>query len=275
MSLERAKQLVAMGRPGIMRMVVPALDVGSKGCGIVDSLIRVYKVVALATKMISGLMNKVEIVKVGLQLHTAAGRVAIFVMQSLGFKVFLDLKYHDIPKTVELAAFEAGTLGVHMLSVHASGGPEMIAAARRGAKEGAEEVGKPRPLILAVTVLTSLDEGQLKAMWPGITDTLEDVVVHLGNMAIRAGADGLVCSPREVSALRQAIGPGPILMVPGTRLPQSADDDQARVSPPGIPAVEGASYFVVGRERDRREEIINDILYEARKEVGRNEKGIP
>lgn len=275
MSLERAKQLVAMGRPGIMRMVVPALDVGSRGCGIVESVVRVYKVVALATKMISGLMNKVEIVKVGLQLYTAAGRVAVFVMQSLGFKVFLDLKYLDKPKTVELAAFEAGTLGIYMLTVHASGGSDMIAAARLGAKEGADEVGKPRPLILAVTVLTSLKEEQLKATWPGLTGTMEEIVVHLGKMAIEAGADGLVCSALEVDALRRALGPGPILMVAATRLLQSADDDQARVSLPGIPAVEGASYFVVGRGLDRHEEFVTDILFEATREVSRAGKLAP
>ncbi|MGB8932734.1 MAG: orotidine-5'-phosphate decarboxylase, partial [Anaeromyxobacteraceae bacterium] len=147
----------------------------------------------------------VGLLKVGLELFTAEGPPAVRAAVALGKPVFLDLKLHDIPNTVEGAARSAAATGAALLTVHASGGPEMIRAAVRGAG------GKVR--ILAVTVLTSLDGAALEKI--GLAGPPESAVVRLAKLAIDAGAGGLVCSPHEVAAVRAAVGPGPLLVVPG------------------------------------------------------------
>jgi orotidine-5'-phosphate decarboxylase len=179
----------------------------------------------------------VGLLKVGLELFTAEGPPAVRAAASLGKPVFLDLKLHDIPNTVEGAARSAAATGAALLTVHASGGAEMIRAAVRGAG------GEVR--ILAVTVLTSLDGAALERI--GLAGPPEAAVVRLAKLAVDAGAGGLVCSPHEVAAVRAAVGPGPLLVVPGVRPAGAAIGDQARVATPEAAVRAGADVIVLGR----------------------------
>jgi orotidine-5'-phosphate decarboxylase len=179
----------------------------------------------------------VGMLKVGLEIFAAEGPPAVRAAAALGRPVFLDLKLHDIPNTVEGAARSAARSGAALLTVHASGGAEMVRAAVRGAE------GKLR--ILAVTVLTSLDADALRAI--GLDGPPEAAVVRLARLAVSAGAGGLVCSPHEVRAVRAAVGPGPLLVVPGVRPPGAAKGDQARVATPAEAVAAGADVIVVGR----------------------------
>ena len=179
----------------------------------------------------------VGLLKVGLELFTAEGPSAVRAAAALGRPVFLDLKLHDIPNTVEGAARSAAATGAALLTVHASGGPEMIRAAVRGAGSGVR--------ILAVTVLTSLDGAALERI--GLAGPPESAVVRLAKLAVEAGAGGLVCSPHEVAAVRAAVGPGPLLVVPGVRPTGSALGDQARVATPEVAVRAGADVIVLGR----------------------------
>jgi len=174
---------------------------------------------------------------VGLEIFTAEGPPAVRAAAALGRPVFLDLKLHDIPNTVEGAARSAASSGAALLTVHASGGPEMVRAAVRGAGGGVR--------ILAVTVLTSLDAAALERI--GLAGPPESAVVRLAKLAVDAGAGGLVCSPHEVAAVREAVGPGPLLVVPGVRPVGTALGDQARVATPEAAVRSGADVIVLGR----------------------------
>jgi len=186
--------------------------------------------------------SSVAAVKIGSQLYTAEGPAAVLAMHDLGLRVFLDLKFHDIPHTVAGAVAAAGRLGVWMLNVHASGGRAMLQAAARAA----EAASGPRPLLLGVTVLTSLAEAELQATL-GITRALPAQVAHLARLAQEAGLDGVVASPREVAAVRAACGPGFVIVTPGVR-PAGADlQDQRRVTTPAEALRAGADYLVIGR----------------------------
>ena len=196
---------------------------------------------ALAQK----LAGHVGLFKIGLELFVAHGRAALDAVQPFGLPVFLDLKLHDIPQTVESAARGAGALGVAMVTVHASGGAAMVAAARRGLAEGAARAGTPAPRLLAVTLLTSLGEDDLSAI--GLRGPAPEAVLRLARLAVGAGADGLVCSPAEVASLRQALGEGPLLVVPGIRPAGSDAADQRRTGTPRQASADGASYLVIGR----------------------------
>ncbi len=179
-------------------------------------------------------------VKVGKELFTRAGPDIVSKLAGCGFDVFLDLKFHDIPSTVAGACRAAANLGVWMLNVHASGGPDMLAAAR-DALAGCE----PRPLLIAVTVLTSLDEDDLRAI--GVHESLDAHVVTLAALAREAGLDGVVCSPRDVTRVR-AVCPGDfVLVTPGIRPSGTAPGDQKRVMTPRDAVAAGASYLVMGR----------------------------
>ncbi len=179
----------------------------------------------------------VGMLKVGLELFAAEGPSAVRAAAALGRPVFLDLKLHDIPNTVEGAARSAAASGAALLTVHASGGAEMIRAAVRGA------AGKVR--VLAVTVLTSLDADALRSI--GLEGPPGPAVVRLARLAVDAGAAGLVCSPHEVRDVRAAVGPGPLLVVPGVRPPGAAKGDQARVATPAEAVAAGADVIVLGR----------------------------
>ena len=180
---------------------------------------------------------EVGMLKVGLELFTAEGPAAVRAAAALGRPVFLDLKRHDIPNTVEGAARSAAATGASLLTVHAAGGAEMIAAAVRGAGAGVR--------VLAVTVLTSLDAEALRAI--GLEGPPEAAVVRLARLAVAAGAGGVVCSPREVAEVRAAVGAGPLLVVPGVRPPGAARGDQARIATPAEAVGAGADVIVVGR----------------------------
>jgi orotidine-5'-phosphate decarboxylase len=179
----------------------------------------------------------VGMLKVGLELFVAEGPSVVAAAAALGRPVFLDLKLHDIPNTVEGAARSAARSGAALLTVHAAGGPEMIRAAVRGAGPGVR--------ILAVTVLTSMDEGALAAV--GLAGPPAAAVVRLARLAVDAGAGGVVCSPLEVAAVRAAVGPSPLLVVPGVRPAGAALGDQSRVATPAEAVRAGADVLVVGR----------------------------
>ncbi|MGA3401363.1 MAG: orotidine-5'-phosphate decarboxylase [Acetobacteraceae bacterium] len=177
--------------------------------------------------------------KLGLAFFLANGAAGVRAIS--GRPIFLDLKLHDIPNTVAGAVRAVLPLTPRMLTVHAAGGAAMVAAAR----QAAEAAGAARPMILAVTVLTSLDQADLAAT--GIPDRPAAQVLRLARLAVAAGADGLVCSPLEVAMLRGALGTGPALVVPGIRPAGSAAGDQARTMTPEEAVAAGADWIVVGR----------------------------
>jgi len=179
--------------------------------------------------------------KIGLEAFAADGPAALTPLQERGKKIFLDLKLHDIPRTVARAVRAAADHGVGLLTVHASGGRAMLEAAAQAARD----CGETRPRILAVTVLTSLDASDLADL--GIHRSPGEQVQALARLALAAGVDGLVCSAQEVGALRQQVGPGPLLVTPGIRMPGGEVGDQKRVATPAEAARAGATHLVVGR----------------------------
>ncbi len=181
----------------------------------------------------------VGLLKLGLEFFLANGPAGVRAMA--GTPIFLDLKLHDIPNTVAGAVRAILPLRPRMLTIHASGGPAMVQAAC----QAAAAAGTDRPMILAVTVLTSLDQAALSAT--GVPATPADQVLRLGRLAVEAGADGLVCSPLEVALLRQALGASVRLVVPGIRPAGSAAGDQARTMTPAEAVAAGADWIVVGR----------------------------
>ncbi|MBF5042561.1 orotidine-5'-phosphate decarboxylase [Aggregicoccus sp. 17bor-14] len=183
--------------------------------------------------------------KVGLSLFVEHGPAAVRAFQERGAQVFLDLKLHDIPNTVELAAARAAALGVAFLTVHASGGDPMLRAAMRGVRAGAQAAGCAPPRVLAVTVLTSFSPPELQAV--GLEGGPEAAAARLAALAVGAGVDGLVCSPREVEGLRRSLGPAPYLCTPGIRPEGAARGDQARAETPAYAVKAGADLLVVGR----------------------------
>ncbi len=191
-------------------------------------------------------------VKVGMELFYAAGPALVPRMRERGLRVFLDLKLHDIPNTVRAASRELARLGAGMLTVHASGGPAMVAAAREGLDEGARLAGLEPPRLLAVTVLTSMDQTQLAAV--GVNSPVAEQVARLAGMARANGADGVVCSALEASAMRGLLGPGALVVTPGVRPGGASLDDQTRVATPGSAIRSGSTHLVVGRPVTRSED---------------------
>jgi orotidine-5'-phosphate decarboxylase len=208
---------------------------------------------AEAERLLDRLGHAAPGVKIGNQLFTAAGPAAVERAHKRGCRVFLDLKYHDIPNTVAGAVREATRLGVFMLNVHAAGGLAMMRAAAEAAAGAASAFGVARPLVLGVTVLTSLDRKDLAADL-GLATSVEGHVLRLAERAREAGLDGCVASPREIGLLRRTLGPRWVIVTPGVRpdapAPASATarpDDQARVATPRAAVRAGADYLVVGR----------------------------
>ncbi|HEV2709037.1 MAG TPA: orotidine-5'-phosphate decarboxylase [Edaphobacter sp.] len=177
--------------------------------------------------------------KVGMELYYATGNALIDTLRNRGFNVFLDLKLHDIPNTVAGAVRSATQAGASLLTVHAGGGPAMMAAAA----EAAQAPGSPR--LLAVTVLTSMDAAQLAAV--GIASSPAEQVLRLAKLAQQSGIDGMVCSPEEVGILRRELGNDPLLVIPGIRPAGGDVGDQKRIATPTIAIERGASMLVVGR----------------------------
>lgn len=183
--------------------------------------------------------------KVGKEMFVAAGPEPVRAMIARGFRVFLDLKFHDIPNTVGLACAAATRLGVWMLNVHAAGGGAMLRAARAAVDEAAAKRGAAAPLLIAVTVLTSLNDADLRDT--GVDGDTMQQALRLARLTAAGGFDGVVCSAREARALRTAQGPDFKLVTPGIRTAGNAADDQARIVTPEAAIEEGADYLVIGR----------------------------
>ena len=196
-------------------------------------------------KLAESLGDAVSYYKVGMQLFYSVGLDAVTYLRSQGKEVFLDLKMHDIPNTVAQGAAVLTGLGVAMFNVHASGGAAMMAAAAKAAKEEAAKRGIPQPLLIGVTVLTSMESEQWQRL--NYSVAINEQVVHLACLAKEAGLDGVVASPQEAAAIRQACGPDFLIVTPGVR-PAGADmNDQARAATPAQALRSGADYLVVGR----------------------------
>ncbi|HEX2500175.1 MAG TPA: orotidine-5'-phosphate decarboxylase [Methylomirabilota bacterium] len=195
-----------------------------------------------AEALVERLAGVVAHFKVGSALFTAVGPPAVEMIRRRGGRVFLDLKYHDIPATVAGAVEAAARLGVGLLTVHASGGAAML----RAAAEAARAAGSDRPRIVAVTVLTSLDRAALHREL-GVPVAVEGHAVHLAALAFEAGCDGVVASPHEAARLRAILGPKALIVTPGIRPPGGPSHDQARTATPAMAVRAGADYLVVGR----------------------------
>ncbi|HEY5884156.1 MAG TPA: orotidine-5'-phosphate decarboxylase [Pyrinomonadaceae bacterium] len=198
-----------------------------------------------ARLLVEQLREVVGMFKVGSKLFTAAGPGLVREIVEAGNKVFLDLKFHDIPNTVAAAAVEATRLGVSLFNVHALGGSEMMQRTSQAVSETAQREGLERPAVIAVTLLTSANENTLREI--GIDAEPEKLVAHLAQMAAMAGLDGVVASAREAPTLRSVTKPGFLIVTPGVRQSGTAAGDQKRVTTPREAIERGADYIVVGR----------------------------
>lgn len=200
-----------------------------------------------AIELVMLLAGEVGAFKVGLELVNSAG-LGIFeqIRKAGASRIFYDCKFHDIPNTVAGASRAAARLGIWMFNVHCSGGFQMMKAARDAAVEESARLGKPCPLVIGVTVLTSIDQAIL-ADEMRVPGTVADQVVHLARLAQKAGLDGVVASPHEIDLIRDACGTGFLIVTPGVR-PAGADiGDQKRVMTPSEAVTKGADYLVIGR----------------------------
>jgi orotidine-5'-phosphate decarboxylase len=184
-------------------------------------------------------------IKVGSELFAVAGPDPVREIVARGFNVFLDLKFHDIPNTVARACEAATRLGVWMLNVHAAGGRAMLTAARDAVRTTALQSGRPPPRLIAVTVLTSLDDSDLRDM--GLIDGASAQALRLAHLAHDCGLDGVVCSAVEARSMRDAFGNAFTLVAPGIRLAGVDADDQSRIATPETALANGADYLVIGR----------------------------
>ena len=200
---------------------------------------------AEALALADSLAGSARWVKVGMTLLYATGPGIVAQLRERGFDVFVDLKIHDIPHQARGAAAALATLGCGLMTVHAAGGGAMIASAVDGAAEGATRAGVARPTVIAVTVLTSLDGPALAAT--GVSDGPATQAARLATLALGAGANGVVCSPREALAMRALLGADAAIVTPGVRPSWAGADDQARVSTPHQALAAGASHLVIGR----------------------------
>ena len=202
-----------------------------------------------ALHLVDALSSEVAVFKVGLELFSSCGPEIVELIKKRGREVFLDLKFHDIPNTAGRAAAVVTGLGAFMFNVHALGGFEMMQRVSKDARHKAETLKIPRPKILAVTVLTSMDVEALKRV--GIDGNMEEQVLKLAKLAREAGLDGVVASPKEASTIRRELGKDFIIVTPGIRPSGMADsgasDDQKRIARPKDALSAGADYIVVGR----------------------------
>lgn len=197
--------------------------------------------------------GQVGMLKVGLELFNSAGPEVIAALRELGARVFYDSKLYDIPNTVAGAAAAVGRMGVTMFNVHALGGRGMMQAAKQASARAAEEAGFPPPLVIAVTIVTSLDEEALRNE-VGIAEAMPRAVVRLARLAQEAGLDGVVCSAGEVGETKRACGKGFLTVVPGIRPAGAVRGDQARAATPQAAVEAGADYLVIGRPVTRAED---------------------
>lgn len=218
-----------MNRQELNRRVIIALDVKDK-----------EEALTLVSRL-----REASIFKVGLELFTAEGPALFKKLKVLRKSVFLDLKLHDIPNTVAGAVRSAVRLGVEMMTIHASGGRDMMAKAAEAASGEAERLKTPRPILLGVTVLTSLKNGDLREI--GFPPDAAGQVLRLAGLARAAGLDGVVCSPREIELVKREFGRDFLVVTPGIRPLWAAAQDQKRIMTPGEAVERGADYLVVGR----------------------------
>jgi orotidine-5'-phosphate decarboxylase len=191
------------------------------------------------------MLPEVKFFKVGLELYLASKGLAVESLRELGKKVFLDLKFHDIPNTVAQACRQAVAQGAAIFNVHATGGREMMSKAALATKTSSEELGiTNRPLLIAVTVLTSFDEAGFQEI--GMND-INNSVINFARLAQESGIDGVVASPKEIKSIRENCGPGFKIICPGVRPVWAAANDQKRITTPGEAIGRGADYLVVGR----------------------------
>ncbi len=198
-----------------------------------------------ASRIIDLLEDDVDIFKVGIAPFTGYGQELLDKLSSKGKKCFLDLKFHDIPNTVANAAREGAKKGVFMMNFHCLGGAKMLQAAATGAAEGAEQAGKEKPLLLGVTILTSMNEEEMREV--GISGGVQEKVVELSAIAEKAGLDGVVASAKEAGAIKKARGKEFVVVTPGVRPEWALAGDQKRVLTPRKAIEQGADYLVVGR----------------------------
>jgi orotidine-5'-phosphate decarboxylase len=200
-----------------------------------------YPDAASANRLVARLDSTLCRLKVGKELFTAEGPVFVSSLVEQGYGVFLDLKFHDIPNTVAKACAAACSLGVWMLNVHASGGRAMMLAAR----EAVNSISAPPPLLIAVTVLTSMDEAALREV--GVAGDVQNQVLRLASLTQDCGLDGIVCSAQEAPLLRSKFSQDFLLVTPGIRPVDASADDQSRIVTPGDALRRGSSYLVIGR----------------------------
>lgn len=196
-------------------------------------------------KLVDKLRLVVKIFKIGCELFTSCGMEAVDVVRRKGCKVFLDLKYHDIPNTVMRASRAATRQNIHMFTVHALGGLTMMKAAVEAAKEEVARIKTTPPLILGVTVLTSFDKKDMQSV--GINGAVDEEVLRLVKLCEEAGLNGVVASPKEVQKIRKAVKGGFLIVTPGIRPSWSQEGDQKRVATPKETIDAGADYLVIGR----------------------------
>ncbi|MBL4803186.1 MAG: orotidine-5'-phosphate decarboxylase [Emcibacter sp.] len=198
-----------------------------------------------ASELATKLRAQVGGVKLGLEFFGANGPAGFAQVAKSGMPIFLDLKLHDIPHTVAKAIHALMPLKPSIMTIHTGGGPQMMKAAAEAATQAAEAVGCPRPLIIGVTILTSMDTDDLTAV--GLSTPVENQVVRMAKLALENGLDGVVCSPFEITAIREACGPDFKLVVPGIRPAGSPTGDQKRIMTPAEAVSRGADYIVIGR----------------------------
>ncbi len=237
-----------MNKPtDLAKRIIVALDVGNK-----EEAFRLVKQ-----------LEQAEIFKIGLKLFTFEGPSLFSKLKALRKKIFLDLKLHDIPNTVAEAVKSGVRHGVQMMTLHASGGSEMLARAVEAAASEAQKEGTTKPLLLAVTILTSLKGQELKEI--GMMENVETQVLRLAELAHKEGVDGVVCSPQEIEIIRREIGEDILIVVPGIRPAWTAAHDQKRIMTPDQAIQKGADYLVIGRpiiEASSPQKAFSEILEE-------------
>lgn len=200
-----------------------------------------------ALTMVKELADYIGVFKVGMQLFNRVGPKIVGEINDLGGKVFVDLKFHDIPNTVAAAGRVMAGLGCYMFNVHAAGGREMMQSLSHELKLEARRLNQPKPITLAVTVLTSINQQQLAEEMYVANMKIADLAVNWALMAKECGISGVVCSPQEISVIRQACGEDFIIVTPGIRPLWSAANDQKRITTPRQALDMGADYMVIGR----------------------------
>ena len=211
-----------------------------------------------AKDLIQKLSPEICGIKIGKELFTVCGPEIIEWSQAKGFKIFLDLKYHDIPNTVEKACYAASEMGISILNVHALGGKDMMLAA----KEGVDKSNN-NPYLIAVTLLTSMDARALKEI--GLTSSVSDQVLNLAINTGQAGLDGIVCSAKDIPIIKNTLPENVLYVTPGIRLNNSAKDDQKRIATPFEAIEMGSNILVIGRpitQAINPEAVIKEIIKE-------------